>query len=510
MARASGAVGMLIGDEVLERVGDALAQAFTEAGLATKIWPFSEAFALPDIEVEKARLPLLARRVSPDALASLIFTSGTTGRPKGVMLTHRNFTFMVSELSKIFEFGVTDGMLSLLPLHHAFEFSAGLLAPLSHGAQVTYLSELTGDAISSALKKGRVTAIVGVPALWDLLRRRLFQRFADKSAVLEALMKALAAANFELRSRTGFDLGVLAFLPVHEGFGGRIRYLISGGSALPADVMKAFYGMGFNFFEGYGLTETAPVLTVTSPKEKPIAGSVGRPLPGVEVKIADPDEVTGVGEVIARGRNVMAGYWADADATADAVRDGWFHTGDLGRFDEKGNLYLVGRSKDVIVDANGKNVYPDEVEELYAGSPYVKELSVVGVPDGIGEQVACAVVAEPGARAGAVASPTSTRRSRSTSARSRPTCPSGSACARCTSGRGTCRRAPSDRSSGATCRRRLPASAARPRRPRARWPWRRATARRSAGCWTRWRRCRAGAARTSSWAAASASWGSTA
>jgi long-chain acyl-CoA synthetase len=392
LARASGAVGLLIGDEVLERVGDGLAQAFTEAGLPTRIWPFSEAFALPDVDVEKARLPLLARRVSPDALASLIFTSGTTGRPKGVMLTHRNFTFMVSELSKIFEFGVTDGMLSLLPLHHAFEFSAGLLAPLSHGAQVTYLSELTGDAISSALKKGRVTAIVGVPALWDLLRRRLFQRFADKSPVLEALMKVLAAANFELRSRTGFDLGVLAFLPVHEGFGGRIRYLISGGSALPADVMKAFYGMGFNFFEGYGLTETAPVLTVTSPKEKPIAGSVGRPLPGVEVKIADPDETTGVGEVIARGRNVMAGYWSDPDATADAVRDGWFHTGDLGRFDDKGNLYLVGRSKDVIVDANGKNVYPDEVEELYAGNPYVKELSVVGVPDGIGEQVACAVV----------------------------------------------------------------------------------------------------------------------
>ena len=205
-------------------------------------------------------------------------------------------------------------------------------------------------------------------------------------------MKVLAAGNFELRSRTGFDLGMLIFLPVHEGFGGRIRYLISGGSALPADVMKAFYGMGFNFFEGYGLTETAPVLTVTSPKEKPIAGSVGRPLPGIEVKIAEADGATGVGEVIARGRNVMAGYWENEIATAEAIRDGWFHTGDLGRFDDKGNLYLVGRSKDVIVDANGKNVYPDEIEELYADSPYIKELSVVGVPDGIGEQVACAVV----------------------------------------------------------------------------------------------------------------------
>ncbi len=392
VARASGAVGLLIGDDLLDKEGDVLAAAFAEAGLTTKLWPFSEAFALPDLAVEQERGAKLTRRSNPDALASLIFTSGTTGKPKGVMLTHRNFTFMVSELSKIFEFGVNDGMLSVLPLHHTFEFATGLLVPLAHGAQVTYLTELTGELISSTLKQGRVTAIVGVPALWDLLRRRLFQRFADKSPILEGFMKVLAAANFELRSRTGFDLGILVFLPVHEGFGGRIRYLISGGSALPVDVMKAFYGMGFNFFEGYGLTETAPVLSVTSPKEKPIAGSVGRPLPGIEVKIAEPDGATGVGEVIARGRNVMAGYWENESATAEAIRDGWFHTGDLGRFDEKGNLYLVGRSKDVIVDANGKNVYPDEIEELYADNPFIKELSVVGVPDGIGEQVACAVV----------------------------------------------------------------------------------------------------------------------
>ena len=392
VARASAAVGLLLGDELFDKHGEAVARGLAEAGLPTKIWPFAEAFALPELAVERERGATLARRAGPDALASLIFTSGTTGNPKGVMLTHRNFTFMVSELSKIFEFGVNDGMLSLLPLHHAFEFATGLLVPLAHGAQVTYLAELTGDAISSTLKQGRVTAIVGVPALWDLLRRRLFQRFADKSPLLEGFVKLLAAANFELRSRTGVDLGILIFLPVHEGFGGRIRYLISGGSALPADVMKAFYGMGFNFFEGYGLTETAPVLTVTSPKEKPIAGSVGRPLPGIEVQIAEPDGATGVGEVIARGRNVMAGYWENPEATAAAIRDGWFHTGDLGRFDADGNLYLVGRSKDVIVDANGKNVYPDEVEDLYGGNPFIKELSVVGVPDGTGEQVVCAVV----------------------------------------------------------------------------------------------------------------------
>ncbi|MEP6654967.1 MAG: AMP-binding protein, partial [Myxococcales bacterium] len=391
VARASGAAGILIGDDLHEK-RSGLTRALREANLNTKVWPLSQAFELQDEAVEQERARALVSKVNPDTVATLIFTSGTTGKPKGVMLTHRNFTFMVSELSKIFAFGVNDGMLSVLPLHHTFEFSTGLLVPLARGAQITYLSELTGEAIASVLKKGHVTSIVGVPALWDLLRRRVLQRFSERSPVLETAMKGLMSANYELRSRTGLDLGMLFFLPVHEGFGGRIRYLISGGSALPQDVLKSFVGMGFDFFEGYGLTETAPVLSVTSPKRKALPGSVGQPLPGVEVKIHQPDGA-GVGEVVARGRNVMAGYWEDEEATAAAIRDGWFHTGDIGRFDEDGNLYLVGRSKEVIVDSNGKNVYPDEVEDLYRGSPYVKELSVVGLPDGSGEQVVCAVTA---------------------------------------------------------------------------------------------------------------------
>ncbi|HEX3697806.1 MAG TPA: AMP-binding protein [Polyangia bacterium] len=391
IARASGAVGILIGDDLHDKRSD-LKRALREASLTTKIWPFATAFELPDLAVEQERAKALHKRVNPDTLASLIFTSGTTGKPKGVMLTHRNFTFMVSELSKVFEFGVSDGMLSVLPLHHTFEFSTGLLVPLAHGAQITYLTELTGELIASTLKKGHVTAIVGVPALWDLMRRRVLQRFSDKSPLLETAMKGLMAANYELRSRTKLDLGLFFFLPIHEGFGGRIRYLISGGSALPSEVMKTFYGMGFSFFEGYGLTETAPVLTVTSPKKKPMVGSVGQPLPGLEVKIDAPDGA-GVGEVIARGRNVMAGYWEDQPGTDAAIVDGWFRTGDLGRFDENGNLFLVGRSKEIIVDSNGKNVYPDEIEDLYRDCKFIKDLSVVGLPDGSAEHVVCAVQA---------------------------------------------------------------------------------------------------------------------
>jgi long-chain acyl-CoA synthetase len=390
IARASGAAGVIVGDDLLEKRAGLL-RALRDEGLATKVWPFEQVFALQKESIEEERKRSLVTKHTPDGVASIIFTSGTTGKPKGVMLTHRNFTFMVSELSKIFELGVTDGLLSVLPLHHTFEFATGLLMPLSRGAQITYVSELTGDVISGVLKRGQVTAIVGVPALWDLMKRRLLQRFSDKSPLLEAGVKALIGANFELRSRVGLDLGLFFFLPIHEGFGGRIRYLISGGSALPPEVLKTFYGLGFDFFEGYGLTETSPVLTVTSPKGKPLPGSVGVPLSGIEVKIDAPDG-GGVGEIVARGRNIMLGYWDDEAATGQAIRDGWFHTGDLGRFDEDGNLYIVGRSKDVIIDANGKNVYPDEIEDLYRDSLYIKELSVVGLPEGSHEQVACAVV----------------------------------------------------------------------------------------------------------------------
>ena len=320
IARASQAVALIGGDDLLEK-RPKLAPSLQAADLATKVLSMTEVFAVTDLALEDSRKAQFPKLANADSVASLIFTSGTTGKPKGVMLTHRNLTFMVSELLKVFEFGVHDGMLSVLPLHHTFEFTTGLLVPLSKGAQISYLSELTGDAIARVMKRGHVTAIVGVPALWELLRRRVITRFSDKSLLLGKLVEVLVKTNFELRSRLGLNLGVMMFFPVHEGFGGRIRYLISGGSALPADILKSFYGLGFDFFEGYGLTETSPVLTVTTPKGKPLAGSVGKPLANVEVKISEPD-ASGVGEVIARGRNVMAGYWQDEAATAEAIVEG--------------------------------------------------------------------------------------------------------------------------------------------------------------------------------------------
>ena len=390
-AAAGDAAGIVLSEE-MDREHPELTEKLREAGLeGTRIWRFDEVFAMLDEQMENEHIALLPQRVPAQTVASLIFTSGTTDKPKGVMLSHRNFTSMVSMLSSVFDMTTSDGVLSVLPLHHTFEFSTGFLTPLSRGAQITYLEELSGEALARAIKNGHVTGMVGVPALWELLHRRIKNRLNERSQWIGDAADLLIRANAWLRDKTPLNLGQLFFYPIHEGMGGRIRYLISGGSALSEKVQKDFHGLGFTILEGYGLTEASPVLTVTRPQNGIVLGSVGRPLPGVEVKIAEPD-AAGVGEVIARGPNVMVGYYENETATRSAIINRWLYTGDIGRLDGEGNLYLVGRSKEIIVDSNGKNVYPDEIEEAYSNSPYIKELSVVGLPEGISEKVACMVV----------------------------------------------------------------------------------------------------------------------
>lgn len=390
LLRAGKAKGLLL-SERQKRKRNTLRKELSEAGLEVRLWTFDEVFEMVEESLEVEHASKLPGNAKPGSIASLIFTSGTTGKPKGVMLTQKNLTSMMSQLLKVYDVSDRDGFLSILPLHHTLEFSTGFLLPFSRGAQITYLEELNGDSISDALKESRVTIIVGVPALWDLLRRRILNRFGEKSEKLEGFVKALISVNNWLRKKTPINLGPFLFFPVHHGLGGKIRYLISGGSSLSAKVFDTFHGLGFHLNEGYGLTESSPVLTVTRPGKKPRIGSVGEPLPGVEIKILNPNE-NGVGEVIARGPNIMAGYYENKEATDVTLIDGWLHTGDLGTIDEDGNLFLVGRIKDVILGSTGKNVYPDELEEEYAHHWLIKELSIVGLPDETGERVACLVV----------------------------------------------------------------------------------------------------------------------
>ncbi|MBA3323467.1 MAG: AMP-binding protein, partial [Pyrinomonadaceae bacterium] len=388
--RASEAGGLVISAELNEQ-HSGLREQLAGAGLKAQVWTFDEVFTLPPQQVEDERIALLPARVQAQTVASLIFTSGTTGQPKGVMLTHKNFANMVSMLASVFDMSTRDGVLSVLPLHHTFEFSTGFLTPLSRGAQITYLPELTGEELARAIKNGYVTGMVGVPALWELLHRRIKNRLNERAKWIGQTADVLIEANSWLRDHTPLNFGQILFRPIHQGLGGRIRYLISGGSGLNERVKKDFHGLGFTILEGYGLTEASPVLTVTRPQNKLNATSVGQAVPGVDVSIYEPNE-GGIGEVIARGNNVMLGYFNNEEATRAVLVNRWLYTGDLGRLDDEGNLYLVGRSKEIIVDTNGKNVYPDEIEELYADSPWIKELSVIGLPDGIGEKIACLAV----------------------------------------------------------------------------------------------------------------------
>ncbi|HKX83735.1 MAG TPA: AMP-binding protein, partial [Pyrinomonadaceae bacterium] len=369
-----------------------LTDKLAEAGIDLKVWIFDEVFEMPS-EIEEAnRLALLPLKIHSNSVASLIFTSGTTGTPKAVMLSHKNFTNMISMLSSVLDMDITDGVLSVLPMHHTFEFSAGFLTPFSNGTQITYLDELSAEELSRAIENGHVTGMVGVPALWEMLHRRIKTRLRERGDWIADIADNVIEFNAWLRDNTPFNLGPIVFFPIHQGMGGKMRYLISGGSALSEKVQKDLHGLGFTVLEGYGLTESSPVLTVARPGNKLLRGSVGKPLPGVEVKIDNPDD-NGVGEVLARGQNVMLGYYNNEEATEAVLQDRWLRTGDLGKLDEDGNLFIVGRSKDVIIDSNGKNIYPDEIEDLYSKSGFVKEMSVVGLPDDEGgEKIASLVV----------------------------------------------------------------------------------------------------------------------
>ncbi|WP_225410093.1 AMP-binding protein [Stigmatella hybrida] len=391
IARRAQARVCLLSDQSFEEY-PGLAPALTSGENPSQVLSLAEAMsgdpAYPD------GIGPVRKSAAADDVASLIFTSGTTGNPKGVMLTHRNFASLVAKLAGAFSIGVGDGLLSILPLHHTFEFSAGFLTPFSRGAEISYIDELTADRLGDVFETGRVTAMIGVPAVWQLLHRKITQELSSRPPIVEQAIKALQATHGELRNRSSINLGKLLFWPVHRKFGGRIKFLVSGGSALPDDVHKAFHAFGFNITEGYGLTEAAPVLSVAEGTNKRQPGTVGKALPGIEFRIDQPDN-DGIGEVLAKGPNIMAGYFGDREATEAVLKEGWLYTGDLGRLDDEGRLYLMGRKKDVIIDANGKNVYPDELEEQYSTHEHIKELSIVGLPDEAGgEKVACLCVPE--------------------------------------------------------------------------------------------------------------------
>jgi long-chain acyl-CoA synthetase len=317
---------------------------------------------------------------SHEEMAILIYTSGTTGVPKAVPLTHGNIVAETGAVEEAMRFSDREVILSLLPLFHAYSQIVNLWIATLIGATVVYISELTSEEILRGLKEGKVTALTGVPRLWYLFHKKIFDEVRAQPRLVRGLFAAMLEANGWLRDRVGINLGRLLFRRVHEAFGGKLRLACSGGSSFDAAVARDYHKLGFTVLQAYGLSETSGAATATRFEDNRV-GSVGKPLGSVQVKIDGPD-AEGIGEVLIRGPIVMAGYYRNPAASAEAfTEDGWFRSGDLGRFDADGHLYITGRRKEVIVLPSGKNVYPEEVEAQYLRSPLVSEVCVMGVRD---------------------------------------------------------------------------------------------------------------------------------
>ncbi|MGH2451132.1 MAG: AMP-binding protein [Candidatus Limnocylindria bacterium] len=317
---------------------------------------------------ERARScePLPPVALEPHDLAEVVFTSGTTGDPKGAMLTHGNILSNGLAATQIFPVGPRQRLISILPLSHMFEQLAGLIAVLLAGASVVYPTSRQPAVLVRTFREFKVSMVLITPAVVRALLSAI-ERKADASG-----RRALFERLHQLAARLPMPLRPLLFFSVHRGFGGKLRYIVSGGAALDPAVGHRWQNMGVAMLQGYGTTECAPAVTFNRLGRQKMA-TVGTALPGVEVRVAED------GEVLVRGPNVFAGYWEDPEATSAVLRDGWYHTGDLGELDAEGFLTLRGRKKDLIVLADGQNVYPEDGEFTLTKDPRVKDATVLGL-----------------------------------------------------------------------------------------------------------------------------------
>jgi len=329
--------------------------------------------------------------LDPKGLLALIYTSGTTGDPKAVRLSLGAVESNIQDMMRLRMIGTADNLLSLLPLHHCYALTVTVLTPLAIGCCSTFCASLRGPDILRITRETTVTVLPGVPKLLEGFDRALAARLDALPPARRALFRALRAVSRFVRLKTGINLGRVLFRSIRKGFSPRFRFFTSGGAKLDAGIANRFLDLGLTIIEGYGLSETAPVLTF-NPLARPKPGSVGRALPSVRLRIESPD-TQGVGEIVASGPNLMDGYERRPEDTAAVLKDGWFHTGDLGYLDGDGYLFITGRAKELIVLASGKKVYPEELERHYEKSPIVKEVCIMGeeLPDGRVERL-CAVV----------------------------------------------------------------------------------------------------------------------
>lgn len=331
------------------------------AGLKPPPLPLVDIDALPQETLDATKLPA----VNGDDLAELVFTSGTTGQPKGVMLSHGNITSNASAAVGVVNIQTNDRALSILPLSHMFEMTVEI-ALLHSAASVVYARTLVPDTLLKLFGTQHVTCMVLVPQALQLFLNSIERevRRQKREKQFELLLSVAARLPFAWRR--------ILFGTIHKRFGGHFRFFISGGAYLPPQLAERWENMGFRVMQGYGATECAPIVTAT-PYNEHVLDSVGKPLPGVEVRIAEDQEI------LVHGPNVALGYWKNPEATAAAFVNGWYHTGDLGYLDARNYLYLKGRKKNLIVLANGMNVYPEDIENVLSTNPLVKDAVVFGL-----------------------------------------------------------------------------------------------------------------------------------
>ncbi|MFA9407926.1 MAG: long-chain fatty acid--CoA ligase [Candidatus Dadabacteria bacterium] len=305
--------------------------------------------------------------IGPDDLLEILFTSGTTGDPKGVMLSHGNIMSNVSDISKVIEYGPTDRAFSILPIHHCYECTAGLISPFSSGMSIFYARGLKPRELLEDLKAAKPTIWLNTPLLLEKLYLKIEKELSSQKGFKKLITKALP--NSLIGKKIKQNLGLE-----------RSRLIVSGGAALPAWISDGFKKYGIDVIQGYGLSEASPLISV-NPPGKSKSGSIGMIIPSVEVEIRDIDS-EGNGEIVARGPNIMKGYYNN-QASSDEIltSDGWLLTGDIGYFDKDGYLYITGRKKFVIVTKGGKNVFPEEIEEKLTKSVYIEEALVFSPND---------------------------------------------------------------------------------------------------------------------------------
>ncbi|MDP3718072.1 MAG: AMP-binding protein [Acidobacteriota bacterium] len=315
----------------------------------------------------------------PTAPAVILYTSGTTSDPKGVVLTHANLLAERDAAFKVVTVTDQDALLGVLPLFHSLAQLANLLLPFAAGARVVYLETVNSADLVRALKERQITIFCCVPQFFYLIHQRVMQQVQKSGLVTRVVFRALLALNFRLR-RMGLNLGPVFFGKVHDVMGRKMRLLVTGGSKFDPAIGRDLYSLGFTILQAYGLTETSACASINTPDEAHI-DTVGKPLPGMAIKILPPEAGAADGEIAVQGPIVMAGYYNRPDVTAQVMQDGWFLTGDLGRMDAEGRLQITGRKKEMIVLASGKNIYPEEIEAHYRQSPFVKEICVMGLAE---------------------------------------------------------------------------------------------------------------------------------